>query len=83
MTRTRTYSWEDPQVFVDAADGLTGLEFLNKIGAGELPLVPAGATTNILPSRRRPTSTSTRWVAARASAYRRRVSTMVNSTSEG
>jgi len=49
MTRTRTYSWEDPQVFVDASDGLTGLEFLNKIGVGELPLVPAGATTNILP----------------------------------
>jgi len=51
MTRTRTYSWEDPQVFVDAADGLTGLEFLNKIGAGELPLVPAGATTSS-PSQR-------------------------------
>lgn len=57
MTRTRTYSWEDPQVFVDAADGLTGLEFLNKIGAGELPLVPAGATTNILPRRRPPSPT--------------------------
>jgi hypothetical protein len=40
MTRTHTYSWEHPQLFVDAADGLTGLEVLNRIGAGELPLVP-------------------------------------------
>ena len=49
MSRERTYSWEDPKVFVDAAAGLSGLEFLDKIGSGELPLVPAGATTNILP----------------------------------
>jgi uncharacterized protein (TIGR00369 family) len=49
MTRERTYTWEDPKIFVDAAAGLSGLDFLNKIGNGELPLVPAGATTNILP----------------------------------
>lgn len=49
MTRQRTYTWEDPQVFSDAATDLSGLEFLQKIGSGELPLVPAGATTNILP----------------------------------
>lgn len=49
MTRERTYTWADPKVFVDAAAGLSGLDFLNKIGKGELPLVPAGATTNILP----------------------------------
>ncbi|MDW5329929.1 PaaI family thioesterase [Plantactinospora sp. KLBMP9567] len=49
MTRERAYTWEDPKIFVDAAAGLSGLDFLNKIGNGELPLVPAGATTNILP----------------------------------
>lgn len=49
MTRERTYRWEDPKVFIDAARDLDGLEFLNKIGSGELPAVPAGATTDIHP----------------------------------
>ncbi|MBM0126724.1 PaaI family thioesterase [Pimelobacter simplex] len=49
MTRERTYTWEDPKVFADPARQLAGLDFLNKIGSGELPMVPAGATTNILP----------------------------------
>jgi len=49
MTRQRTYTWEDPQVFTDAAAELSGLEFLRKVGSGELPHAPAGATTNILP----------------------------------
>jgi len=49
MNRTRTYTWEDPKVFADPARQLSGLEFLNRIGSGELPAVPAGATTEILP----------------------------------
>lgn len=49
MTRERTYTWEDPRVFVEAAHGLSGLDFLTKIGSGELRLVPAGATTDIAP----------------------------------
>ena len=49
MTRERTYTWEDPRVFVEAATGLSGLDFLTKIGSGELPLVPAGATRLLLP----------------------------------
>jgi uncharacterized protein (TIGR00369 family) len=49
MSRERSYSWADPQVFVEAAAGLSGLDFLSRIGAGELPLVPAGATTGIEP----------------------------------
>jgi len=49
MTRERTYTWEDPKIFVDAAVGLSGLDFLNRIGSGELPPVPAGVTTNIRP----------------------------------
>nr|PZM96696.1 MAG: PaaI family thioesterase [Thermocrispum agreste] len=49
MNRTRTYSWEDPKVFADPARQLSGLEFLNQIGSGELPMVPAGVTTEILP----------------------------------
>ncbi len=49
MTRERTYTWEDPKVFVDAARELPGREFLEQIGRGELPEVPAGATTGIVP----------------------------------
>jgi uncharacterized protein (TIGR00369 family) len=48
-TRERTYRWADPKVFTDAAHGLSGIEFLHKIGSGELPAVPAGATTDIVP----------------------------------
>jgi uncharacterized protein (TIGR00369 family) len=49
MNRERTYTWEDPKIFVDAAAALSGLEFLGKISSGELPLVPAGATTAVSP----------------------------------
>lgn len=49
MTRERTYTWEDPKAFVDAAAQLSGLDFLTRIGNGELPRVPAGVTTEILP----------------------------------
>jgi uncharacterized protein (TIGR00369 family) len=49
VTRERSYSWADPKVFTDAARDLDGLEFLNKIGRGDLPAVPAGATTDIRP----------------------------------
>ncbi|KYH45149.1 PaaI family thioesterase [Branchiibius sp. NY16-3462-2] len=49
MNRERTYTWEDPQIFVDAAPGLSGLEFLGKVSSGELPAVPAGVTTGVVP----------------------------------
>jgi uncharacterized protein (TIGR00369 family) len=42
--RTRTYSWEDPFTVVNAAAGLSGLEVLQKIVAGELPPPPIAAT---------------------------------------
>src|SRR5918993_1210040 len=45
-TRTRTFSWEDPKGLADAARGLTGLEFLRKVVAGELPRPPIGALMN-------------------------------------
>ena len=41
--RTRTVSWEDPRALSEAARGLTGLEYLRKIVAGELPRPPMGA----------------------------------------
>lgn len=49
MSRERTYTWEDPKVFADPAAQLSGLDFLGKISSGELPAVPAGATTGVLP----------------------------------
>ena len=38
--RTRTVSWEDPRSLAGAAHGLTGMEYLRKIVAGELPPPP-------------------------------------------
>ena len=44
--RTRTVSWEDPRALAEAARGLTGLEFLRKVAAGELPRPPISALMN-------------------------------------
>jgi uncharacterized protein (TIGR00369 family) len=44
MDRTREYSWHDPQALATAARSMSGLEFLQAIGAGELPMPPIGAT---------------------------------------
>ena len=35
--RTRTISWEDPRALAEAGQDLSGLEYLRKIVAGELP----------------------------------------------
>jgi uncharacterized protein (TIGR00369 family) len=42
-TRTRTVTWEDPRSLAEAGKGLSGLEYLQKIAAGELPRPPIGA----------------------------------------
>lgn len=42
-TRTRTVSWEDPRALAEAGRGLSGLEYLQKIVAGELPRPPISA----------------------------------------
>jgi uncharacterized protein (TIGR00369 family) len=42
--RTRTYSWQDPIAFLADAAGLTGLEVMQKMVAGELPQPPIGQT---------------------------------------
>ena len=39
-TRTRTITWEDPQRSIEAAQRLSGLEFLQAIGRGEVPPAP-------------------------------------------
>src|SRR5215207_7868502 len=44
--RTRTLTWEDPKALAGAARGLTGLEFLKKVAAGELPRPPISALMN-------------------------------------
>ena len=44
--RTRTISWEDPHALAEAGRGLSGLEYLRKIVAGELPRPPIGALMN-------------------------------------
>jgi uncharacterized protein (TIGR00369 family) len=44
--RTLTVSWEDPKELVKAGRGLSGLEYLQKIVAGELPRPPISALMN-------------------------------------
>ncbi|MBD0326088.1 MAG: PaaI family thioesterase [Pyrinomonadaceae bacterium] len=44
--RTRTFNWEDPRALAEAARGLSGLEYLRKIVAGELPRPPISALMN-------------------------------------
>jgi uncharacterized protein (TIGR00369 family) len=44
--RIRTVSWEDPRALAEAGRGLSGLEYLGKIVAGELPRPPIGALMN-------------------------------------
>lgn len=44
--RTRTVSWEDPRPLAEAGRSLSGLEYLQKIVAGELPRPPIGILMN-------------------------------------
>jgi len=44
--RTRTITWEEPRTLAKAAVGLSGMEYLQKIVAGELPPPPIGALMN-------------------------------------
>ena len=42
--RTRTYSWSDPFAVLEHADGLSGLQVMQKMAAGELPQPPIAET---------------------------------------
>jgi uncharacterized protein (TIGR00369 family) len=42
--RSRTYTWEDPMALRDAGAGLSGLDYLNAVFAGKLPLPPIAET---------------------------------------
>lgn len=42
--RTRTYSWKDPHDFLDQVAGLSGLEVMQRMAAGELPQPPIADT---------------------------------------
>ncbi len=44
--RTRTISWEDPRAAAEAGRGLSGLEYLQKMIAGEIPRPPISALMN-------------------------------------
>ena len=44
--RTLTIKWQDPRRLGEAAWGLSGLEFLQKIASGELPPPPLAALMN-------------------------------------
>lgn len=44
--RTRTVNWEDPQALAETGRGLSGIEYLQKIIAGELPRPPISALMN-------------------------------------
>ncbi|HEX8423347.1 MAG TPA: PaaI family thioesterase [Pyrinomonadaceae bacterium] len=44
--RTLTVSWEDPRPLAETGRGLSGLEYLQKIVAGELPRPPISALMN-------------------------------------
>ena len=46
QARTRTFSWEDPRALAEAGRGLSGIEYLQKIVAGELPRPPISALMN-------------------------------------
>jgi uncharacterized protein (TIGR00369 family) len=41
-TRSRTFTWEDPMIGANAAKGLSGLEYLQKMINGEIPSSPIG-----------------------------------------
>ncbi len=42
--RSRTYTWDDPFAFLDHAAGLSGLEVMQAMVAGELPQPPIART---------------------------------------
>ena len=43
-SRTRTYSWDDPHATLTRSEGLSGLEALQLMAAGELPPSPIAQT---------------------------------------
>jgi uncharacterized protein (TIGR00369 family) len=45
-TRTRLLTWQDPLESVAAAAGLSGLEYMERIAAGEIPPPPIAVTLN-------------------------------------
>ena len=47
--RERTYTWDDPRVDPAKVAGMSGLEFMQAMLAGEMPRAPIGATLNFQP----------------------------------
>ena len=49
MSRTRTITWEDPVEALEAAEGLSGLEYLKAIADGRVPPPPIAALMDLGP----------------------------------
>ena len=48
LLRTRTITWDDPMIGAGAARGMTGLEYLRAIRAGEIPRPPIAWSLDFL-----------------------------------
>ena len=46
-TRTRVLTWQDPLASLAAGAGMTGLEYMSAIAAGEIPPPPIAVTLNM------------------------------------
>jgi uncharacterized protein (TIGR00369 family) len=47
MSRSRTFTWDDPKVVLANMRSMSGVEFLKKVAAGEFPPPPMAALMNI------------------------------------
>jgi uncharacterized protein (TIGR00369 family) len=47
MNRTRVFSWQDPMIGAKAATTMTGLEYLQAMERGDLPVPPISETLDI------------------------------------
>ncbi|MCC6612927.1 MAG: PaaI family thioesterase [Anaerolineae bacterium] len=44
--RSRTYSWADPRPYLERGLQMSGLDYMQAIASGEIPMPPIGATLN-------------------------------------
>ena len=47
MTRTRTFTWDDPEIIHGHLKRMSGLEFLTRVASGEFPPPPMARLMNI------------------------------------
>jgi uncharacterized protein (TIGR00369 family) len=49
MSRERTYSWSDPVALAHVATQMDGIDFVRKLGEGDVPPPPAAVTIGLRP----------------------------------